>query len=113
MELKLNIYDDNNKVIKTYKAESFNLKTRTIRKLTQVVDLEKVMETKNNTELASQVSKIVVTTFDEVSLILKQMFEGLTDEEIDNTNLNEVVAIVMEVGKDTLNKLFGIKFEKN
>ena len=80
MDLKLNIYEKR-KVIKTYTAETYDLMFGTVEDLLDVMDIDNI-QADNRTELLKAVAKVLAHSMDIVKPLLKDIFEGLTDEEL-------------------------------
>lgn len=93
MDLKLNIYDVTGKKIeKTYIASEFDLMWGTMEDLINAVDLEKI-----NDEVA--VGKMVLKILPQVKPLLKQVFNGLTDDELKRTKVKELIPVFTETFK--------------
>jgi hypothetical protein len=103
MELKLNIYEKR-KVIKTYKAESYDIMFGTAEDLIDALNLDG-LKTEDNMELIKVASQVVINGFDIIKPLLKDIFEGLTDEELRNTKVSEVAIVIVEVVKFSMNQI--------
>lgn len=89
--LLLNIYDENNAVItKQYKAEEVHILFGTIEDLIDLLD-ENVLQ--DNNELA----KVLIKAMKKLKPILKQVFTGVTDEELKYTRTDELVPLFMQI----------------
>lgn len=89
--LLLNIYDENNAVItKQYKADEVHILFGTIEDLIDLLD-ENVLQ--NNNELA----KVLIKAMKKLKPILKQVFVGVTDEELKFTRTDELVPLFMQI----------------
>ena len=89
--LLLNIYDENNAVItKQYKAEEVHILFGTIEDLIDLLD-ENVLQ--DNNELA----KVLIKAMKKLKPILKQVFTGVTDEELKFTRTDELVPLFMQI----------------
>jgi hypothetical protein len=86
MDLKLNIYKNNNEIEKTYTATEFDLMWGTIEDLTNAVDLNKLDDNE-------AVGKMVLAVLPQVKPLLKQIFVGLTDDELKRTKVKELIPI--------------------
>ena len=89
MDLKLNI-NKKRKIIKTYTAETYDLMFGTVEDLLDVMDIDNI-QADNRTELLKAVAKVLAHSMDIVKPLLKDVFEGLTDEELRNTKISEIV----------------------
>lgn len=86
MELKLNIYEKNGTVKKTYSASEFDLMWGTVEDLVNCIDIEKIDD-----QVA--VGKMILHVLPELKPLLKQIFPGLSDSEIRQTKVKELVPI--------------------
>ena len=97
MELKLNIYEKK-KVIKTYTAETYDLMFGTVEDLVDLINLDK-LETGTDAEIIRLVGNVVIKGMDIIKPLLKEMFEGLTDDELKNAKVSEIATALVEVVK--------------
>lgn len=117
MELKLNIYGknaENRKVIvNTYKAETYDLMWATVEDLINILDLEG-LKTNDDVELIKIATKVVTKGLNTIlKPLLKDIFEGLTDDELRNTKISEIVTILISVVKFAMNEIGIGTNEKN
>jgi hypothetical protein len=95
MELKLNIY--NGKVIeKTYITDTYDLMYGTIEDVLNVIDLDKI-------DKSVELGKMIIRLLPLIKPFLKDVFDGLTDEELRHTKVKEV--------KQIFEKIFGYGFD--
>lgn len=102
MELKLNVYSGK-EIEKTYVTDTYDLLYGTIEDIINVVDLEKI----NN---AVELGKMVIRLLPLVKPFLKEVFDGLTDEELRRTKVKELVPLfvtIFEYGFSELTDLGG------
>ena len=95
MELKLNIYEKKN-IIKTYTAETYDLLFGTVEDLLNVIDIDNI-QAGDKTELIKAIAKILAHSLDIVKPLLKDVFDGLTDDELRNTKLKEIIDVLANV----------------
>lgn len=105
-ELTLNIYDENDKVIKTCKAQFTDIRFGAIRKLMALLNIENVEDT-------YQLLKIVYEAWDRLTAILSKCFPDITDEDWDNVKLSELMPVLVSIIKSTFAKMMTIPAEKN
>ena len=103
MDLKLNIYEKK-KVVKTYTAETYDLMFGTVEDLLDVIDIDNI-QAGDRTELLKEIAKVLVHSMDIVKPLLKDIFEGLTDEELRNTTLKNIIDVLAEVIAYSINQL--------
>ena len=104
MILKLNKYNKKN-ITKTYTAESYDIMFGTVEDLLNLIDLEKFNNSKNDMEFIKVVTEAVVKGFDIIKPLLKDIFEGLTDDELRNTKISEIVNILVSIIKITMTQI--------
>lgn len=108
MELKLNIYSKENKneIEKTYITDTVNIMFGTIEDIFEIVDIEKI----NNNE---EIVKMIIKGMKLLKPFLKNVFDGLTDDELRQTNIKELVVVFVEIFKYTFNEIMGMPNSKN
>ncbi len=101
--MKLNIYEKR-QVIKTYEADAYDLPFGVIEDVADVINLDAI-ETGSNTELIKAAGNIVLKCKDTVKNLMKDIFEGITDEELKKTKVTEMAQVLIEVVKYTADQL--------
>lgn len=92
-EIKLNIYDRETKeLVKTYTTDSIELMFGTVEDILSVVDIEKLNDEK-------AVALMIVKAWKELKPFLKDVFPGLTDEDIKGVKINEMIPTFMDIFK--------------
>lgn len=97
MVLKLPIYEEK-QVVKAYTAETYDIMFGTVEDLIDAVDMEKFMSGNNN-DLVEGVAKAIPKIFGMIKPLLKDIFEGLTDEEIKHTKVKDVAKVIVAIVK--------------
>ena len=105
-ELILNIYDEDDKIIKTCKAQFVELKFGAIRSLMKLL---KVDEIENNLELMNTIYE----AWDKLTVILEKCFPDITNDDWDNVKMSELVPVVVSILKSSFAKMMDIPKEKN
>ena len=100
MELKLNIYNKK-EIVKTYKTDTYDLMFGTVEDLIDLIDLDK-FQTGSDVELIKVVGEVVINGLGIIKPLLKDIFDGLTDEELRNTKTSELVIVLTEIIKFTV-----------
>lgn len=108
--MKLNIYNKR-EIIKTYTADGYDLMFGTLEDVASAVKLDE-LETGSDVELIKMVGNLVIHSMDTVKDLLKDIFEGITDEELKHTKINEIVDVFIEVVQYTF-RTFGKYASKN
>lgn len=112
MELKLNVYDEKNEVVKTYTTETFTLKLGIVEDLLELVDVD-AFETGSDAEIIKAALKLVRNGFGSIKELLKGVFVGITDDELKNTNTIDVVGVVVKIVKYSIGELSQLAKGKN
>ena len=105
MELTLNIYNDFDEVVKTYTRNSYALKMRQLKDVIETLDLDKLAscftskDSNSNAELVKIVSNFVLNSYDKIQELMKDIFPDMTEEEYLDVHVNEVVTVVINLGK--------------
>ena len=101
MELKLNIY--NGKVIeKTYITDTYDLMYGTIEDVLNVIDLDKI-------DKSVELGKMIIRLLPLINPFLKDVFNGLTDEELRRTKVKEVKQIFEKIFSYGFDLLIGVE----
>ncbi|MCI9366306.1 MAG: hypothetical protein HFJ54_07295 [Clostridia bacterium] len=111
MDLKLNIYEKK-KVAKTYTAETYDLMFGTVEDLLDVIDIDNI-QAGDRAELLKAIAKVLANSMNIVKPLLKDIFEGLTDEELRNTKLKDIIDVLAEIVAYSINQLMKGNNEKN
>lgn len=102
MQLILNIYDPQSKMIaKQYTAETVNIMFGTVEDLIDIIDVDKL---EDNMEWA----KVIFMAMKKLKPLLKEIFTGVTDEELRNTNIKELVPLFINIFKYMMTELNGL-----
>lgn len=103
----LNVYDDNDEVIKTCKAEFVELRFGTIRKIMELMKVDEMEDT-------AQLLKMVYASWEQLTGILSKAFPEMEDSDWDNVKLSELVPILIMILKSSFVKIATIPTdEKN
>lgn len=105
--MKLNIYD-HKEVIKTYEANEYELMFGTVEDMIDAAKLDKI-ESGTDAEIVMAATNLVTTSMGTVKDLLKDVFDGLTDDEIRNTRVSEIVNVIVDVIRYAISQisLFG------
>lgn len=102
MSLILNVYNPNTKEIeKTYTAETVDIMFGTIEDIIDIIDI-------NDIENRMTWAKIVVLSIKKLRPLLKDVFIGLTDEELKCTKVNEIVPLFKEIFSFLVTEIKGL-----
>lgn len=108
--MKLNIYDKK-KIVKTYEADTYDLMFGTVEDVADAVKIDE-MTTGSDAEIIQLVGKLVLSSKETVKDLMKDIFDGITDEELRRTKVSEQVAVLVDVVTYTIKQL-SINARKN
>lgn len=103
MEMKLNIYNKR-EIVKTYRAETYDIMFGTVEDLINLLDLENI-NLEDDSSLIKAAGKVVIGGLDIIKPLLKDVFEGLTDEELRNTRVSEMATVLLNVVKFAVSEM--------
>lgn len=101
--MKLNIYEKH-QIVKTYEADAYDLMFGTVEDVAAAVTLDK-LQGGSDYEIIKAVGEMVVGSMDLVKDLLKDLFPGITDEEIRKTKTSEIARVLVEVVIYTIGKI--------
>ncbi len=105
---KLNIYDNNDKIIKTVTAKEPDLRMGTVRRITEIISFDKMENT-------TDITKKLFSAWGELTNILNMLFPGMSDDDWDGVKVNELLSLIIDIGKYAVKKALTIPVgsEKN
>lgn len=101
MEIKLNVYDDENNITKTATAEVMELKFGSIRSLMKLLKVDDINDT-------AQLLKVVYGAWEQLTKILTGCFPEMTDEDWDNVKISELVVVLVTILKYSFTQMLTI-----
>ena len=101
--MKLNIYKGD-EIVKTYEKDSSRLRFGVVEDVAQAVNLDELKEG-SEAEILRMIAKLVITSLDTIKGLMKDIFPGLTDEEIRNCSVDEMAMVIFEVIEFTIKQL--------
>ena len=96
--LKLNVYD-HKQIAKTYTAETYDLLFGTVEDIISLIDVDVFKNGIDDKEFYTSVLVLIVKGFDLFKPLLKDIFDGLTDDELRNVKIAEIVPVIIDVIK--------------
>ena len=87
--MKLNIYEKG-QVVKTYEAETADILYGTVEDLIELIDLDKLQNLESK-ESQLEIGKTILKGVPILMPFLKEIFIGLTDEELRKTKVKELI----------------------
>lgn len=101
--MKLNIYKKK-EVVKTYEADTYDLMFGTLEDIAESVNLDD-LTTGTNAEIIKLAAGAVVNNLENIKNLLKDIFDGLTDDELKHVKVNEIIEVISEVILYTISQL--------
>lgn len=91
MELILNVYSvDKKEIEKVYRVDSLDLMFGTVEDIINVIDIDKIND---NTAVAM----MIVKAWWQLKPFLKDIFPGVTDDEIKRVKINEMIPLFSDI----------------
>lgn len=101
--MKLTIYE-NKKPVKTYTAETYDLMFGTVEDIAEAMNLDN-LRTGSDVEIIGLAVDLIKRNMTTVKDLLKDIFDGLTDEEIKHTRVRDIARVLLDVVKYTIGQL--------
>lgn len=101
--MKLTIYE-NKKPVKTYTAEAYDLMFGTVEDIADAMNLDN-LKTGSDVEIIGLAVDLIKRNMATVKDLLKDIFEGLTDEEIKHARVRDIARVLLDVVKYTIGQL--------
>lgn len=101
--MELNIYEKK-QVVKTYKTDVYDLMFGIVEDVADAIKLDE-LKTGSDVEIMKMIGKLVLTSMDTIKGLLKDIFDGLTDEELKNVKVSEIATVLVDVVKFTVTQL--------
>lgn len=104
-EIKISIYNDAGEVTKEVTAKALDLRFGSIRRLMELLNIEKVGNTYD-------LLKTVYSVWDDLVDILGECFPDVTREEWDNVKVNELLPAIVDILKAAFVEMMTIPTDK-
>lgn len=101
--MKLNIYEKK-EIIKTYTAEAYDLPFGIVEDVAEAIDLDS-LKTGSDVEIIKMVGNLLFKSMGTVKTLLKDIFDGITDEEIRKTTIPEIAKCLVDIVTYTIGQL--------
>jgi hypothetical protein len=99
--LKINIYDENDNVVKTSEAKIIDLRYGTVRSLMELLNVEDIDNT-------AELLRTVYRAWNQITAILGKVFPDLVDSDWDNVKLSELLPVLVVILKSSFAQLLTI-----
>lgn len=97
MEIKLNVYE-NHQVVKTYRADAYDIMFGTVEDLFGIIDFDKIQKGTDK-EIVVAVAQAIPKAFGLIKPLIKDVFNGITDEEIKKCRVKDIAAAIIDIAK--------------
>lgn len=115
MELKLNVYTDETlkEVEKTYISNDFEISTGVAEDVLDLIDIDMFAGKLNEDQQMIQLIKTVIKGKSAFKRIVKNIFAGITEDELDRTKIKEFVKVLYDAIVYTIAGIIEVSPEKN
>lgn len=109
MKLTLNVYKNNREIEKTYTTDTYDIMYGVLEDMIAAIDPE-MLEGKSSIKDFDdvQLGSVVIKLIPQIKPLLRDIFEGLTDEEIRMTKVKELVPVFVEAFKFAFSEIKGL-----
>lgn len=111
MELKINIYNKK-EIAKTYTNDTYDLMFGTIEDFMDLINVDE-LKTGDDKEIIVLVGKAIPKGMGTIKALLKDVFEGMTDEELKHTKVKEITKVLVNIIKSSITEIRKGIDEKN
>lgn len=101
--MKLTIYE-NKKPVKTYTTEAYDLMFGTVEDIAEAMNLDN-LKTGSDVEIIGLAVDLIKRNMTTVKDLLKDIFEGMTDDEIKHARVRDIARVLVDVVKYTISQL--------
>ena len=112
MQLQLNIYRGG-AVEKTYTADQFDIMFGTVEDIVALIDVDAFGDGVDNNIYISAVLKLLTGGMDQVKNLLKEVFPGVTDDELKRTKVKELTTLILNLVKFSFAQISSVGTGKN
>lgn len=95
--MKLDIYDKK-EIVKSYEVDKYSIMFGTLREFIKIVNLDNV-KTGSDDEIMNLVIKALPNSIDLINHLIKDVFDGITDDELDNARIKDIAILIVEILK--------------
>lgn len=99
--IKLNVYDDDDNIIKTSEAQIIDLRYGVIRNIMELLNVDNIDDT-------SELLKTVYSAWSQITKILGRVFPDMTDEDWENVKLSELIPMLVLILKSSFTQILSV-----
>lgn len=97
----LNVYDNENNIVKTCEAVDADLKFGAIRSIMKLLNIDDINDT-------ARLLKVVYSAWEQLTAILSQCFPDMEEEDWDNVKLEELIPVIVGILRTSFGKILTI-----
>lgn len=101
--MKLNVYEKK-QIVKTYEVDTYDLMFGVLEDVADAIKLDD-LKTGTDAEIIKMAGNLVLHSMGTVKELFKDIFEGITDEELKKCKISEMAIVLVDVVKYTLDQL--------
>lgn len=110
--MKLNIYNGK-EIVKTYETDAYDLMFGTLEDVANAIKLDE-MKNGSDEEILRMAFNLISSSLGTVRELLKDIFDGITEEEMRMTKVKEIAQVLFDVVRYTIEQLGkGLSTRKN
>lgn len=106
MELKITVYDDNDKAVKECKAQTVDIRFGQVSAIMELMDVENIND-------SAELLKTIHKAWKQLIKILSKVFPDMEDDDWDNVSLKELLPVVVAILKTSFAEMLTIPKSKN
>lgn len=99
--MEINVYDKDGNVVKTSEAQFIDIRFGAVRNIMKLLKIDDVKDTGN-------LLTMVYDAWEELTVILSDIFPDITGDEWDDVKLNELVPVVLQIIKKSFTQIMSI-----
>ena len=97
----INVYDNDNNVIKTSEAVDAQLKFGAIRSIMKLLNIDDINDT-------GALLKTIYSAWEQLTAVLTQCFPDMTESDWDNVKLEELIPVIVGILRASFGKILTI-----
>ena len=101
--MKINVYEKR-KIVKTYEVDAYDLPFGILEDVADTMDIDS-LKTGSDVEIITLVGKMIIKNKNIIKELLKDIFDGITDEELRKTTVTEMARVIVDIVTYTIGQL--------
>lgn len=104
--ITINVYDENDNIVKTSEAQVIDLRFGTVRALMKLLKVDDINDT-------AELLKVVYGAWEQITGILSKVFPDIEEEDWEGVKLSELMPAIITILKSSFAHILTIPKEKN